>query len=112
MVGLQQLMVYAGLVIEPLQVRLGDQPDEVVVAGAVLGQQGQVIGTLIGSRFGEPALLGDVHLAADDGPDARLLALGIELDGPVEGAVVGEGKALHAQLTGPSHQRPNATKAV
>ena len=47
--GLKQIMVDAGLVVEPLQVRFGDQLKEVLIPGVVRGQQGQVVGALIGA---------------------------------------------------------------
>ena len=38
---------------------------------------------------------GDVELAADDRLDSGLLGLDVELQGPVHGAVIGDGHAVH-----------------
>ena len=111
-VCLQQFPIDARLVVEPLQVRLGYQLDQVTITGVVPGQEGQVVGALIGRRLGVPALLRYVGLAADDRPDARCLTLGVELDGAVESAMVGDGKTVHTQLPRPLHQRPNSAEAV
>ena len=47
-VCLQQLPVHPGFVVEALQVRLGDQLDQVVIPLIALGQDGEVVGALIG----------------------------------------------------------------
>ena len=81
--------VHAGLVVEALHVGLGDQLYQVAVAGLVLGQDGQVVGRLLGGGLGTAVAVGDVYLTTDDGLDAGLAGSGIEIDGAVEVAVVG-----------------------
>ena len=111
-VALQQLAVNAGLVVEPLQVRQGDQLYQVLVAGVALGQEGQVVGALVGWGLGVAALRRHIHLAADDGLDARGGALGVEVYGPVQVAVVGDGQSGHAQLFGSANELMDAAQAI
>ena len=89
---------------EAFQVGLGDELHEVPVALVVAGQQDQVVGTAFLWAPVEAALVGHVGLAADDGFDAPLLALGVKVHHAVEGAVVGDRQGVHAQLDGPVDQ--------
>ena len=59
------------------------------VVGLTIAAAGVAVGALVGS---------DVGLVADDGVEARSLALAVKLDGPVEVAMVGDGHGIHAQL--------------
>jgi hypothetical protein len=95
----RMLVVDAGLVVVALEVGVGDQAAEVLVALPVLGQQDEVEGLAVGlALLVAHAPPGDVGLDADD----RLHALGRdgldERDGPVEGAVVGDGHGVEAEL--------------
>src|SRR4051794_11615350 len=55
---------------------------------------------------------GHVRFHADNGLDSFLLALVIELDGPVHTAVVGDGDRIHAEIFRPLHQLIDAAGAV
>ena len=96
--ALQDFAVDAGAVVEALQVGQRDELHEVPVALVVAGQQDQVVWAAFRGAPVEAALVGHVGLAADDGLDAPVLALGVEIDGAVEGAVVGDRQGAHAQL--------------
>ena len=72
MVLLEKRAVHAGFVVEAVHVGLGDQLDQVLVAGLVLGQEGEVVGRLLLGHLGPTAPVGNVDLAADDGLDAAL----------------------------------------
>ena len=89
---------------EAFQVGEGDELHEVPVALVVAGQQDQVVWTAFLCAPVEAAFVGQVGLAADDGLDAPVLALRVEIDGAVEGAVVGDRQGAHAQLDGPVDQ--------
>ncbi len=90
--------VDARLVVVAVDVGIGDDAAEVLVAGPVPGEQDEMerLGVLAPLPVGHRAT-GDVRLDADDGLDAVLLARLVERDGPVEGAVVGDGERVEAQ---------------
>ena len=85
---------------EALQVGQRDELHEVPVALVVAGQQDQVVWAAFRCAPVDAALVGHVGLAADDGLDAPVLALGVEIDGAIEGAVVGDRQGVHAQFNG------------
>ena len=90
--------VDARLVVVAVDVGVGDDAAQVLVARPVLRQQDQVegLGVLAALPVGHrPA--GDVGLDADDGLDALLLAGLVERDRPVQRAVVGDGQRIEAQ---------------
>ena len=59
-----------------------------------------------------PVALGDIRLDADDGLDPALARLPVEVDGAVEGAVVGDGAGLLPQLSHAVEELRNAGEAV
>ena len=116
-VGGQHLPVDAGAVVEALQEGDAGQLDQVLEAGAVLGQQGEVAGRLPlaaagRGRLGAAVAGGQVRLVAEHRVDAVLVALGVELDGRVQVAVVGDGARRHAQLLRLLDQRDDAVEPV
>ena len=94
----EQLPVHAGLVVVALQVGLGDELQQVAIAPLVSRQQGEVVRRLVLHVARAPVSGRDVGLDADDGLDAAGARLSIEIDDAVEGAVVGDGAGLLAQL--------------
>src|SRR5262249_46707882 len=98
LVALQQFLVDPRDVVIALQVSGGGHLDQVLEAGRVLGQERQVVARVATpSRVAFAAFArGDVRLVADDGVDARLFAAAIELNGPIEIAVIGQGDGVHA----------------
>ena len=89
----EELPIHAGLVIEPLQVRLRHELDEVLVARAIPYEDREVVGPLIAAVLRAalaPAPGRHVELAAEDRLDAGLLGGEIEIDRAEEVAVVGE----------------------
>ena len=91
------LAVDARLVVVAVDVGVGDEAAEVLVAAVVLGQEDQVEGLAVGLALlvgHRPA--GDVGLDADDRLDALVLRGLVERDGAVEGAVVRDGHRIHA----------------
>src|SRR2546426_3159836 len=89
MVLLQQLLVDPRLVIEPFEVGLTHQFDEVLIPGPARRQQDQVIVIIVCevSFPVPPAAWGQVGFTADDGLDPCGLRLLVELDGAEHVAV-------------------------
>ena len=111
----EQLFVDSRLVIETLEVRRGDEADEVVVAHVVLREQHQMVVDVAhaGARLlFQPAAGGDVDLAADDGLDARLLSRVVELDGAEHVPVVGHRERRELEGGGLGHQAVQAARRV
>ena len=111
----QQLLVDPGLVVEPLEVAAGDELDEIVVAGLVPDEDGDVVGTLVlpvdrGAL--EAAARSHVELAAQDGLDAGGSCLLVEIDRPEQVPVVSEGDGREAEVRRPVDQPLQARGAV
>ena len=109
---LQKLLVDAGLVVEPLQMRHRRQPEKILISLHIFGQQHKMVGTLIRRAFPVAAFLGKVSLQPDYGLYPRFLALRIKLNGAVQPAVVRDGEGIHAQLLGALHHWADAAEAV
>ena len=91
------LTIDARLVVVAIDVGVGDEAAEVLIAPVVLGQEDQVEGLAVGLALlvrHRPA--GNVGLDADDRLDALVLRRLVERDGAVEGAVVRDGHRIHA----------------
>ena len=71
--------------------RGGDQLNQVLVAGVVLAEQGQMMGAALAGVLIPVAVVGDVDFAAQDRFDALFPAFGIEINDAVHRAVVGDG---------------------
>ena len=107
------LAIDARLVVVAVDVGVGHEPAQVPVADEVLGEEDQVEGLGVGL-----ALLVGHRPAGDVGldPDDRLDALGagrlVEGDRAVQGAVVGDGHRIHAQLCRRVDQLRDPAEAV
>ena len=112
----ERLEVGARLVIKTLEVRVGDELEEVLVAGEVFREQAEVkdgFAVVVGAAvFFEAGGFDEVEFAADERLDALGLGLVVELDRAVEIAVVGEGEGAHAELGGAIHQPVDAAAAI
>src|SRR5262245_33727625 len=103
----EQVLVDARLVVEALEVRLGDELDEVLVAGEIADEDRQVVGALVPAVSGAALLAParrDVELAAQDRLDPGLLSGEIEVDRAEQVAMVGERDRGKAQLLGLGHE--------
>ena len=112
-VARQVLAVDAGLVVVPVEVGVGGEPAEVLVARPVLGEQDQVEGLAVGLALlvgHRPAR--DVGLDAEDRLDALGLRRLVERDRAIERAVVGDRERIHAVLGGRVHQLRDPAEAV
>ena len=94
----QQLRVHPRPVVEALEVREGDELQQVPVAGLVLGQQGQVVVALLAlTRCPvEARARGHVGLHADDRLHPELARGLVEPERPEHRAVIGHGQRRHA----------------
>ena len=116
---LEEAVVDAGVVVEAVDVRLGDEAHEVVVAREVLREQDQMVALLGLVARGVVAGGRDVRLASEDGLDGRQVAVALRgsalvverLEGE-EVAVVGDGERGHFPFAGAPHERRDAALAV
>ncbi len=95
--------------------RGGRKLDEVLVADLVFGQKDQVMINVAAPGGGlliEPAAGCDIDLAADDGLDAPLARLPVEVHGPIEHPVVGDGQRAELQLMRPFHQTVQTARPI
>ena len=109
----QNLLVDAGLDVEPLGEGGGVQIAQVAVALLIAAQEDQVVhgGVVLVYLVGElPG--GHVDLAADDGLDPLRLAGLVEVHHAVHHPVVGDGHGRLAQLLHPLYQQGNAAGPV
>ena len=97
----EQFPIDARLVIEPFEVRLRHQLDQVLVARVIADEDGQMVGALVAAVL-RAAFLAvarrDVELAAEDRLDLGLFRREVEIDAPEEVAVVGERERLEAEV--------------
>ncbi len=103
----EQLLVDPGLVVEALEVRLGDELDQVLVTVEVADQDREVVGSFVAAVLGAalgPSSRRHVELAADDRLDAGLLGGQVEVDRAEEIAVIGQGDGREVQVLGLLHQ--------
>ena len=108
----QHGFVHARLVVKSLQPAFADQLEQVFVAGQVLSQENEVMThpRQIGCGIGMIAV--DVNLAPDDGLDPHIFAGHIEIGGPIQIAMVRNGRRGHAEILGPSGQVVDAYSPV
>ena len=114
-VGGQQFLVDPRLEVKPLQERRRGEFHEVSEAVAIAGQERQVEVGLFraaGRFFVKAAAGGDVGLQPEDRIDAQFLGRLIELHGPVQVAVVGQGQGGHPQGLRPLQQSANRAGPV
>jgi hypothetical protein len=125
-VALQEVPVHPGLVVVALEEGEARELDEVAVPGVALGQQGEVVvellaalGVATGVVDAAPAggalvaaLVGHVHLGADDGRDALVPAGGVELQDAVHVPVIGDAEGGLAVGRRRRHQGLEARGAV
>ncbi len=109
---LEEFAVHAGLVVVALEVGLGDEREEVLVAGLVAGEEDEVVGLVVAAFAAEAGGRGDVGLDADDGLDAALAGSLVEVDGAIEGAMVGHRDRLHAEFLHPVEEGADLRHAV
>jgi len=107
-VALEQLPVDARLRVVALEVAERGELDQVLVALIRLREQGEV---RVAAGAGA-AVVGDVHLAAEQRLDALLLRRLVEVDRPCQGAVVGERHCRHLELRRPRGESGDPARPV
>ena len=111
-VALQQLHVDVCLAAaKALQIAERGELDQVPEAGAVAGQQRQVV-ALVAHLLALVAVVHEVGLEAQDRLHAVLAARLVELDRAVQDAVVGEPQRGHAELGGAGRELLDLAGAV
>ena len=109
----EELSVYAGAVVEALQMRARGELDEAAIAGGITCEQGEMESPPVEGGIAVGAgPRRDIDLAADEWPDPGFLGRQIEVGGPVHDAVVGERDRVHPELTGALEDLGNATEPV
>ena len=113
-VCLQKFAVHAGLVVVALQAREAAEPEQVVHAGGVFGEQRHVgvhLAGVVVAAAGQCAALAlgpmarrEVALHADDRIDARSLRLLVEVVGPEDVAMIGHRERRHPHARGLGEQ--------
>ena len=107
------LAVDPRLVVVAVEMGVGREPAQVLVAGPVLGEQDQVEGLAVGlALLVEHRPAGDVRLDPEDRLDARVLRRLVEGDGAVQRAVVGQGEGIHARVRRRVHELGDPAEAV
>lgn len=109
----KMLVVGTWLVVEPVEVGIGNDSAKVAVPSATCCQGDQVEWLLVGlPLLVAHASPGDVGFDADDWLDPMLRCRLDELDGAVEGAVIGEGDGVHPEALCLLHERIQIAHAV
>ena len=95
----QHFLIDPGLVIKPVEIGGAREFQQVLIAGAIGGEQNQVIVLIVGKLAFpiESALGRQIGFAADNGFDTCRRRFLVEIDGPKEIAVVGNGHGGHAE---------------
>ena len=109
----EEILVDAGLVIEPLGIARGHELDEVVVPLVGLGQQNEVVRRLTYiAALRRPAAGCDVHLASENRLHAALLGVIVKDDRRKHVAVLGDRQRRHLQPCSLIEQLVDTARAV
>ena len=110
----QKFLVDARAVIKTLQERLAQEAGEILVAGVIARQQGQVMRRRADALAAAVEARGRRHvgLAAQNRLDAARLRRLVEFHGAKHVAVVGDGHGRHAQLLGAVEKLVDAVRPV
>ncbi len=109
-VAREDFLVDARLVVHAFEMGGGDELDEVLVAGLVLGQEEEMGGGFLGAvgLAVEAAARREIDFAADDGLDAGVAAFLVKFDGAEKIAVVAQGQRGHFEFRGARRQLGDA----
>ena len=109
----EMVVVGTWLVVEPVEMCVGDDPAEIAIAGAARCEGDEMERLLVGlPLLVAHAAPSDVCLNADDRLNPVPLCGLHELHGAVEGPVVGEGDGVHPEALRLLHQRLQVAHAV
>jgi hypothetical protein len=94
MMLLEKFLIHPRLIVESFKVCFARKLDQILIAGQVPGEQNQMVIIVVGKPavlLGMTAPQCHIGFAPDDGLDACVFGLAIELDCPKHVAVVGHG---------------------
>ena len=89
-----------------------DEPQQIVIPLIVLGQQHEMIRLLVARYSIRPTPRRDIPLDTDDRLDPRLKRLTIEIDSPVQAAMISERQRLKTKLFGMLNKIRNTAQAI
>ena len=108
----EKFLADARLVIEAVQRRLGNDPDQIAIALVVLRQHDEMVVAVAFGRGAMIFLLADVELATQDRLDARFFGGVDEPDRAEDVAVVGHGDRRHVEFLDALDQALDLASAV
>ena len=110
----QQFLVDARFVVKTIQVRFGDDLDQVLVTGLIFGEQNQMISRIARTAglFVEARTGGDIGLATDDRFQALFVGRLVKFDRAIHAAMVGDRDRRHVAGVRLIHHIRNTASAV
>ena len=109
----QDVLVDPRFIVESADKSLGDDLDQILVAGLILSEQDQMpLPLVLVGLFVSQLARRRIDFAADDRLDPLLLALFIEIDRAEHHPMIGDRQAVHAQLFRPRDHILNARRPV
>lgn len=110
----EELLINPRLVVKSVEVRRGDEAHEVLVTVQIRCEQREVEGGFLlrDGGFLRVRIGRDIDLAADDGPDLRLLARQVKIHRAIHRAVVGDRERGHPHFLRLFHGGVHAHHAV
>jgi hypothetical protein len=112
MVLRKKLPVHPGPIVEALEMGLGGELKQILIALPVPGQQGEVIGIFIGGSPGAVLKACKIELAPQDRLYPSLSGSLVKFHRPIHGTVIGDRHAIHPQLFCPGDELRNAAQAI
>jgi hypothetical protein len=112
MMVLEELFIHSGLVVESLEVTLGDQLEQIAIALFILDQQSKMVRGFTGWFPTAVISVGDIDFATDDRFYTCFLSCHIEINDAVHGTVVSDSQAVHAQFLGSANKLRYAAHTV
>ena len=111
---LQHFHVHTGFIIISFRKATADDFHEIRIAGIVLRQQHQMMITFFpaGQFLVKTGIRSHIHFAAQDWLDPRFSGCPVKIDHAVHNTMVGDCRAVHAQLLDPGYILPDLVGAV
>ena len=113
MILFKQRKVYPGLAVKTVDIGFRNQKTQVFIALTVLTKQDKMIRAVVDAVYpvlhGSP---GNVHLAANDGLDARCLGGFIKVNTAIHDTMVCNGNGRLTQLLNPVHHATDAASTI
>ncbi len=98
-IGLEKLLVYAGLVVETLEESFGDEGDEIFVALFVFCEKHKACPARVDAGlFVVSCTRCNEHISTNDWFDACFFALFVKFDSTIHASMISEGKCRHVHF--------------